>query len=237
VKLARLVVIALALAPLALLRAQDAGKDAPKPDAVDTESIEAKTLAGKLHVPPNWRPASSSVDLSYFFSEEPQLLDWKWTGADKTALSGGLEVGCGSDACAIGLLEGLEWNGDLEVEATVKFAFMGVTTDFALLVGVKGSEAVGARWGDQYVKVKKGRISAVTKNEPSKDKFALQKVVEIRLVRKGDELRTWINKVERPSHKFSKKELDGRIGFLFANNARVNVTRFTAKGAIDKSKL
>jgi hypothetical protein len=102
---------------------------------------------------------------------------------------------------------------------------------------VKGSEAIGARWGDQYVKVKKGHISAVTKNESSKDKFALQKVVELRLVRKGDELQTWINKVERPAHKFSKKELDGRIGLLFGNNARVTVTRYTAKGAIDKSKL
>src|SRR5262245_29484240 len=228
-----MVVIALALAPIALLRAQDA----PKPDTVDTESIEAKTLAGKLPVPPTWRPASSSVDLSYFFGEEPQLLDWKWTGADKTALAGGLEVGVGSDGTAIGLLEGLEWNGDLEIETTVKFLFMGPGTDFVLLVGAKGSEAVGARWGDQYVKVKKGRISAVTKNESSKDKFALQKTVELRLVRKGDELRTWVNKVERPSHKFSKKELDGKIGLLIGNNGRLNVTSFHVKGSIDKSKL
>lgn len=231
-KLARTIIfIGLALAPLAL------AQDAPKPDAVDTDSVEAKALAGKLHVPANWRPASSSIDVFYAFSEEGHLLDWKWTGADKTECSGGLEVGVKSDGCAIGLLDGLEFTGDLEINATVKFLYLGPGTDFALLVGVKGSDAAGVRWGDQYVKVKKGRLSALTKNEPSKDKFALQKTVEIKLVRKGDELQAWLNKIEKPSHKFAKKELDGRIGFLFANNARVQITSYSAKGPIDKSKL
>jgi hypothetical protein len=215
------------------------GDDKKDADKVDTESLEAKTLAGKLHVPPNWRPKLGTVELSYGFHEEPQLLDWKWQGADRCEPTGsGLELGLGSSACAVGLLESVELAGDFELNLSVNITWASPANDFIILFGVKkGGEGFGLRYGNQFVKVKGDKIYKITKNEPASGKFGLDRTVDMRIVRKGDEIRTWINKVDAGSQKYKKKELDGKVGLLAGYNMRLRVSKFDVKGVIDKSKL
>lgn len=232
---------------------KDGGKDGEKPtgkkdekpgekkedkDDVDTESLEAKTLAGKLHVPPNWRPKSGTVDLSYTLNDDPQMLDWKFQGCDKAEqTTGGLEVGVSSSGTGFGLLDAVEFKGDFTIQISVTLDHYGPSTDVMFLVGVKGSDAIGLRYGDQYVRLKSGKMSRITTNPPSQDKFALGKLVELKIVRKGEELQTWINKMERPRKKLTKKELDGKVGFYGATNLRMRISSYKVQGVIDKSKL
>ena len=241
-------------------------KDAPKDD-VDTDCLEARVLASKLHVSPNWRPASSSVDLTYLFAGEPELLDWKVTGADKAELADGTPRGpggpggpgrkggggkgggppavpdkglvftVGSSSQALCLLTPVDLCGDFTLEAEVKLSQFGSSADLVFLVGVHGNEAVGVRYGDQFVKVKGASISALSKNAPSAEKFMERKPVVVKLARSGDELRTWINGIEKGSRKLSRKELDGKVGFLAAANVRVALMRVHVQGTIDRNKL
>ncbi len=221
---------------------KDEGKgDEPKKDEAkeptDLESLAAKSLAAKLHVPPNWKAKEGTVDLLYAFHEEPQLLDWKIQGADKAEISGGLELGVGSAGTAFALLSPIELKGDFEVEVALQLLHMGPSSDFAFVVGQHGNDAIGIRYGDQYVKIHNGKLTPITNNQPSQDKFAIQKAVDLKIVRKGDELQTWINKMERPKKRFTKKELDGKIGFMIATNVRMKLTSVHVTGVIDKSKL
>ncbi len=209
----------------------------PVDEAVDLGSLEARALAAKLHVPANWRPATRTVDILYAFSEEPHLLDWKLKGHDKAEVSCGLEVSAGSAGTALGLLDAIYLAGDATIEATFTVIHMAPSSDLCILVGVHGNEAIGVRWGDQLVRVKGARISALTKDTTAQDKFAYNKPVDVKVERKGDELTTWVNKMEGARRKLSKKELDGRVGFLLASNVRARISSFRVSGAIDLKKL
>jgi len=240
-------VVAIALgAACPVILAQDEGKDQKddSPGAIDTESAEAKALAKKLHVTANWRPKKSTIDLTYTWKDEPELTDWKWKGADKCEYAkagpqeenpiAGLEVGVSSSGSAVGLLDGVEFNGDFTIEWTLKALYNAGSSDLVFLVGVHKNEGIGVRFGDQLVRLKSGGISAITKNEPSRDKFALMKINTVKIVRTGDEIQTWLNKVEQPKKKLSKKELDGKIGLLCASNMRIKIQKLTVSGSIAK---
>jgi hypothetical protein len=274
--------IALSLATTPLLFADD-GPDAPKgadekkgddkkddkkdenkkdDGASDLDALTAKALAGKLHVPASWNGKDGTVDLTYDFSHEDQLADWKVAGADKVDLTDGkesakgargkgakggggggapgtpgLRISVSSDALATAILDPIELKGDFTIETTLRLAQFGPSCDFVFLVGFKGKEATGIRFGDQYVKVGARGITAITHNTPSIDKFTSHAPVKLKIQRKGNELKTWIDGIERPAKTLAAKDLDGKVGILASNNVRVIVARFQLKGAIDRSKL
>jgi hypothetical protein len=217
---------------------------APPPDNVDTDSPQAKSLEKKLHVAPNWRPQSYRVDLSYKFANPLELQDWKFQGADRAEFAGpgrkepaplsGLEVTVSSGSTALGLLDPVEFNGDFTIELTAKLTFFAPSSDLVFVVGAKGSDAVGLRFGDQFVKVKKGSVSALSPGLQGPDRWSMNKHVDLKLVRKGDELQVFINKAEGPKRKFARKELDGKVGVLLSANARLKISRFRIEGGIVK---
>jgi hypothetical protein len=221
-----------------------AQEKADPPEAVDTSSDEAKSLEKKLHVPGNWRSKAGTVDLTYAFAEESELLDWKWQGQDKVAYAkpgpkepnpiSGLECTVSSEGTALGLLDPVEFIGDFTIEWTIKASFFGTSSELVFLVGSKGSDGIGVRWGSQLVRMKKGKLSPITQDAPSQDRFAMQKVVDVKLVRVGDELQVFLNKIAGTKKKFARKELDGKIGLLISTNLRVKVKRFHITGAIVK---
>jgi hypothetical protein len=216
--------------------------DSPGP--VDTEGTEAQSLAKKLHVAPNWRPKKSTVDLTYTFKDEPELLDWKWKGTDKVEYAkggpkeanaiSGLEIGVASSGTALGLLDPVEFNGDFTIDCTMKALFNGGSSDLVFLVGVKNNDAIGVRWGDQLVRLKRGSVTAIGKNAPSQEKWNRQSVMTIKIVRTGDEIQTWLNKMEQPKKKLTHKELDGKIGLLLSSNLRVKIQTLKVSGGIAK---
>jgi len=74
----------------------------------------------------------------------------------------------------------------------------------------------------------------LTRDAPNQDRFAISKIVELKIVRTDDELQVTINKVDGPKKKFAKKELDGKIGFLISTNARVKIKRLRITGTVVK---
>lgn len=213
-------------------------------DPIETTSPEAKKLAEKLHVAPNWRGKSGTVDLTYGFgSRKAELLeDWKFAGLEKSDLEGpknkepnptsGLDLAAGSSGSGTAILDAVELLGDFTIDVQLKVSFMGPSSDLVFLVGVHDNEALGFRYGQQLVRVKKSGVTAITKDAVSLDKFASSKTVNVKIVRKGDELSSSINGSTVSKKTFTYKDLDGKIGLLLSSNIRIRVTKLEVKGAI-----
>jgi hypothetical protein len=238
---------------LGIAWADDDKRDSPE----DLSSPEAKALAAKLHVPPRWRASDGSVDLLYSFFEDGEEKDWKITGADllqraegKAASPKGGKRGRGASGgepaglkvsvnagTALLVLEAVELKGDFTLETTLMVEQQGPSSDLVFLCGLKGKDGVGARFGDQLVKLGAKGFTPLTKNAPSAAKFTPKDSVEVKLIRKGDELRTTINGADGQTRTFAEKELDGKVGLLLAKGTRIVIARFRVTGAIDRSKL
>ena len=109
---------------------------------------------------------------------------------------------------------------------------MGPSSDLIFLVGVHGTDAIGLRYGQQFVKVKKTGVSAVTHDTVALDKFSSSRTVNLKIVRKGDELSSSLNGAPAVKKSFTYKDLDGKVGFFLGSNLRIRITKLELKGSI-----
>ena len=217
-------------------------------DPIETDSPEAKKLADKLHVAPNWRGKSGTVDLLYPFGlkKTEHLDDFKFSGLDKAEFEGpkkkepnpttGLDLAASSNGAGTAILDAVECLGDFSLEATLKVSFMGPSSDLVFLVGIHGTDALGLRYGQQFVKVKKGGVSNLSHNQVVLDKFAMSRTVTVKIVRKGDDLSSSIDGSEVAKKTFTYKDLDGKVGFLLSSNVHIRINKLELKGSIAMPK-
>lgn len=213
----------------------------PPPSAEEQgDAVMIAALRELLHVQPRLR--AGVADITYAFESDAERLDFEMRGFDKaeinavhgaasghTASGVDLELGAGSRATAR-LQHVLDLAGDFEIDMNVWVGHSSGRSNFMMIMG-----KVGVRWGEQLVKLTRSSMKPLGP-EPDRMAFREERDVNIKMIRRGDELKVLLNGRQVACKTFEPSDLDGKFAIVMGD-LRLIVTSLRINGKVDGSKL
>jgi hypothetical protein len=213
----------------------------PSPSAEEEgDAVMIAALRELLHVQPRLR--AGVADINYAFDSDAERLDFEMRGFDKaeinavhgaasghTASGNDLELGAGSRATAR-LQHVLDLAGDFDIEMNVWVGHSSGRSNFIMIMG-----KVGVRWGEQLVKLTRSSMKPLGA-EPDRMAFREERDVNIKMIRRGDELKVLLNGRQVACKTFEPEDLDGKFAIVMGD-LRLVVTSLRINGKVDGSKL
>lgn len=223
------------------LSTEDVPFTPPAPSAEEEgDAVMSAALRELLHV--QHRLRLGVADFTYTFDSDAERQDFEMRGFDKAEIntvhgaasghtggSNDLELGAGSRGTGR-LQHVLDLAGDFDIDVNVWVAHSSGRSNFMIIMG-----KTGVRWGEQLVKISRGGMKPLGA-EPDRMAFREERDVNIKLVRRGDELKVLLNGRQVACKTFEPDDLDGKFAIVMGD-LRLVVTSLRINGKVDGSKL